>query len=71
MLSDRTQQQLLAAAARRIDRQLARDPFNFEESRYDTVRVGFEPPLRLHYEVLSDVRTVIVYDVWRIDSKTV
>jgi hypothetical protein len=58
----------LAAAARRIDECLASNPFAFGESRYDTLRVGFELPLGIDYEVLEDVRTAIVYHVWRIDS---
>jgi hypothetical protein len=33
------------------------------------VRVGYELPLGVQYEVLGDVRTVVVYDVWRIDAK--
>jgi hypothetical protein len=41
----------------------------FGESRFDSVRVGYELPLGVQYEVLGDVRTVVVYDVWRIDAK--
>jgi plasmid stabilization system protein ParE len=59
----------LAAAAQQIDRYLAMIPSDFGESRYDTVRVGFVPPLGIQFEVMDDVRTVIVYDVWRIDRK--
>ena len=58
---------ILAVAAREIDRQLAADPTAFGESRYETVRVAFLRPLGLQYEVLDDVRTVIVHDVWRIN----
>jgi hypothetical protein len=58
-----------AAAARDIDRALRSDPLGFGESRYDNVRVGFALPLGVHYEVLEDVDTVIVYDVWRIDVR--
>ena len=65
-LSARTQ---IAAAARDIDLFLSSDPLGFGESRYDTVRVGFARPLGVQYEVLEDVRTVIVYDVWRIDIR--
>ena len=42
----------------------------FGESRYDAVRVGFVLPLGVQFEVFDDVRTVIVYDVWRIDVKS-
>lgn len=59
----------LAAVARAIDQRLTRDPLTFGESRFDTVRIAFERPLAIHYEVLEDVETVIVYDVWRIDVK--
>ena len=51
-----------AAAAREIEQKLAADPLGFGESRYDAVRVGFVRPR-------GDVRTVIVYDVWRINVK--
>jgi plasmid stabilization system protein ParE len=59
----------VAAAAREIDRHLAANPNAFGESRYDTVRVGFARPLGVQFEVMGDVRTVIVYDAWRIDRK--
>jgi hypothetical protein len=67
ILYDRTSQAQNAAAARDIDLILSSDPAGFGESRYDTVRIGFVRPLGVQYEVLEDVRTVIVYDVWRID----
>ena len=59
----------IATAARQIDQHLIAAPMTFGESRYDTVRVGFALPLGVQFEVLDDVRTVIVYDVWRIDRK--
>ena len=59
----------VAAAARQIDRYLVSSPKSFGESRYDTVRVGFVLPLGIQYEVMDDVRTVIVYDVWRVGRK--
>jgi len=59
----------IAASAREIDRHLVLHPKSFGESRYDTVRVGFVRPLGVQFEVLEDVRTVIVYEVWRIDRK--
>jgi hypothetical protein len=68
ILQDLTEQVRIAAAARRIDESLASSPLTFGESRYDTLRVGFELPLGIDYEVLQDLRTVIVYHVWRIDS---
>lgn len=56
-------------AAKEIDARLASDPMTYGESRYDTVRIGFCRPLGIHYEVLQDVETVIVYDVWRTDRR--
>ena len=69
MLRDASEPASLAAVAREIDQCLAADPKAFGESRYDTVRVGFVRPLGVLYEVIDDVRTVIVYDAWRIDRK--
>jgi hypothetical protein len=57
----------ITAAARQIDRILLVAPAAFGESRYDTVRIGFARPLGIHFEVMEDVRTVVVYDVWQID----
>jgi hypothetical protein len=59
----------LAGVARQIDQFLIARPLAFGESRYDDVRVGFVLPLGVLYEVMDDVRTVVVYDVWRIDRK--
>ena len=69
ILRDAAVQAECAAAAREIDQQLVSDPKRFGESRFDLVRIGFVRPLGVQYEVLHDVRTVIVYDVWRIDAK--
>ena len=69
ILQDASAQAQLAAAARQIDQYLIADPTGFGESRYDTVRIGFVRPLGVQYEALEDVRTVIVYDVWRIDVR--
>jgi hypothetical protein len=63
----RADESRIVAAARVLDSQLARDPLDVGESRYDTVRIGFELPLGIQFEVLQDVRTVIDYDVWWID----
>jgi hypothetical protein len=69
ILQDPASQTECTAAARDIDRALSSDPIGFGESRYDNVRIGFARPLGVHYEVLEDVHTVIVYDVWRIDVR--
>ena len=60
---------IIAAAAKQIDRFLSAAPQEFGESRYDTIRISFVPPLGVQFEVLDDVQTVIVYDVWRIDRR--
>ncbi len=69
MVQKATDRELLGIAAREIDKHLINDPKAFGESRYDTVRVGFVRPLGVQFELMDDVRTVIVYDVWRIDRK--
>lgn len=60
---------ILAGAARQIDQHLMTAPQSFGESRYDTIRIAFAYPLGVQFEVMDDVRTVIVHDVWRIDRK--
>jgi hypothetical protein len=55
----------LVKASRNIDTQLRADPYEFGESRQANVRIGFERPLAVQFEVLDDVRTVIVFDVWQ------
>lgn len=60
---------VIAAAAREIDRFLSSMPETFGESRYDTMRVAFVFPLGVQFEVMNDVQTVIVHDAWRIDRK--
>lgn len=59
----------VAAAAREIDQHLTAAPNEFGESRYDAMRVGYVFPLGVQFEVMEDVRTVIVHDVWRIDRR--
>jgi hypothetical protein len=60
---------VLAAAAREVDQNLMAAPKQFGESRYEAMRVGFGYPLGVQFEVMDDVRTVIVHDTWRIDRK--
>jgi hypothetical protein len=69
LLAGSEKQEQFAAAAQEIDRQLATDPFNFGESRSERARIGFASPLAVHFEVLRDVSTVVVYNVWRTDRK--
>jgi len=68
-LANSTDAHVLAEAARTIDRHLFTFPNSFGESRYDTMRVGYEFPFGVQFEVLNDVRSVIVHDIWRIDRK--
>ena len=57
----------IAAAARAIDVRLSTDPNDFGESRLENVRIAFTHPLGIEIEVLEDVSTIIVYEVWRTD----
>lgn len=56
----------LAASARRIDQQLIRHPLRFGESRDQELRIAFESPLAILFDVFQEERTVVVYRVWRI-----
>ncbi len=69
ILSNAQDVSLLVLAAEEIDRYPAILPKEFGESRYDTIRIGFVPPLGVQFELLDDVQTAIVYDVWRIDRR--
>ena len=66
--SDEKQRFLKIAAG--IDRSLHVDPIGFGESRTDTLRIGFARPLGIQYDVLEDVATVVVYDVWRVATRS-
>lgn len=55
----------LIRVVREIDFWLARDPLDFGESRFDTVRIGFVRPLAVLFDVLDDSPTVIVLDIWQ------
>ncbi len=55
----------LVRVVREIDVWLARDPLDFGESRYDTVRLGVVAPLAVLFDVLDDPPTVIVLAIWR------
>jgi hypothetical protein len=58
---------ILTRAVREIDRELLSRADTFGESRYENVRVAFAEPLGIQFEVLEDVRTAIVFHVWRTD----
>lgn len=55
----------LIRVVREIDFWLARDPLDFGESRFDTVRLGVVHPLAVLFDVLDDPPTVIVLDIWQ------
>jgi hypothetical protein len=55
----------LIRVVREIDYWLARDPLDFGESRFDTVRLGVVSPLAVLFDVLEDPPTVIVLDIWQ------
>lgn len=69
ILASAADQTKLVSAARYVDGFLLTDPISFGESRYDNIRIGFVLPLGVEYEILDDVRTVIVHGVWRIGSR--
>jgi hypothetical protein len=54
----------LIRVVREVDFWLARDPLDFGESRFDTVRLGVVRPLAVLFDVLDDPPTVIVLDIW-------
>ena len=56
----------IAGAVREIDTLLLDSPGAFGESRYGTLRIGFVNPLGVDFEVMDDVHTVVVHDVWKI-----
>jgi hypothetical protein len=60
---------VIASAAREIDRSLVENAVGVGESRYENVRIAFERPLAVQFEIFSDVATVIVFDVWRTDRR--
>lgn len=69
ILRQRADDPRIVAAARALDSRLSSKPLDVGESRYHYVRIGFELPLAVQYEVLEDVWTVIVYDVWWINHR--
>jgi hypothetical protein len=69
MLAAEAEPSPIATAARQIDRKLMSRPASVGESRFDNYRVEFVRPLGIQYEILEDVSTVIVHDVWRTDRK--
>jgi plasmid stabilization system protein ParE len=58
----------VTGASSTIDALLERDPVSQGKSRYDTVRVMFEPPLGVDFDVSEDDRLVYVLAVWYIEK---
>jgi hypothetical protein len=69
LLEDAGARKRISAASREIDRRLLESPYALGESRFDGMRIGFASPLGVYFEILNDVNTVIVFDVWRTDLK--
>ena len=55
----------LIRTVREIEFWLARNPLDFGESRFETVRLGVVRPLAVLFDVLQEPPTVIVLDIWR------
>jgi hypothetical protein len=68
-LTSSAEPRLIVTAARQLDQLLVNTGSEFGESRYESMRIGFVFPLGIQFEVLEDVDTVMVHDVWRIDHK--
>jgi hypothetical protein len=68
-LTNATDVPAAAAAVRIVNQHLAENPHEFGESRYHAIRVGFVNPFGVQFEVMDDVQTVVVHDLWRIDRK--
>ena len=69
LLGSTTGAETVVDIVRQINAALASDPIGFGESRYDTVRIGYIKPLGVQYDVLVDVTTLIVDDIWRTDLR--
>jgi hypothetical protein len=61
---DSATRQAITEATDRIDRALARDPENQGESRQPGVRVFFEFPLGVRFEIDAEHSIVRVLQVW-------
>ena len=61
----------VTAAAARLDELLRNDANSRGESRSGDVRVMFEPPLGIDFEVIQADRIVYVLTVWRTDGRRI
>jgi hypothetical protein len=51
-------------AANAIDKILSRDPYSFSESRADSSRIMFVPPMAVAFDVSPDDCLVTVWALW-------
>lgn len=63
-LANRIRSELTNAAAS-IDEYLQRDPAGFGDSRDESLRIAFVPPLGVLFDVDQAARLVVVIHVWR------
>lgn len=66
---ERRSKYLLGDSVRTINTKLVTDPYEFGESRQDGVYIGFDGPLAVNYQIMDDVRTVVVFHIWRIEHR--
>ena len=66
--ADQAQEKALLLTVRNINSTLIDNPIGCSESRSDEVRIAFFDPLAIYFEVMEDIRTVVVIKVWRTDS---
>ena len=55
---------VVSAAAREMNHRLATDPYQVSESRDYPLRICIQLPLASMIEIMNDVRTVIVHNLW-------
>ena len=65
---DAADRNAITFASHTIDTLLRERAKTCGESRYDTVRIMFAPPLGVLFEVLEEDRTVYVLAVWSFDK---
>ncbi|HWE35965.1 MAG TPA: hypothetical protein VG406_05275 [Isosphaeraceae bacterium] len=64
MVADQDARRAIIGATNRIDEQFASDPFGTSESRSDDLRILFESPLGVSFEVDETHGVVQVVGVW-------
>jgi hypothetical protein len=66
---DAGDREAITNVARALDRRLARNPMEQGESRPNGLRIAFELPLGVLYEIREDQRLVQVVAVWRVHTR--